>query len=95
MTDIASLEAELLAAIAAAGDEAALEAIRIAALGKSGSVTALLKTMGALSPDERKTRGPLINGLRDAVQSALASRKDVLADADARLMRALPPSAWM
>ncbi len=87
MTDIASLEAELLAAIAAAGDEAALEAIRIAALGKSGSVTALLKTMGALSPDERKTRGPLINGLRDAVQSALASRKDVLADAalDARL----------
>ncbi|MGL4728971.1 MAG: phenylalanine--tRNA ligase subunit alpha [Bosea sp. (in: a-proteobacteria)] len=87
MTDIASLEAELLAAITSAGDEAALEAIRIAALGKAGSVTGLLKTMGALSPDERKTRGPLINGLRDAVQSALTARKDVLADAslDARL----------
>jgi phenylalanyl-tRNA synthetase alpha chain len=87
MTDIASLEAELLSAIAAAGDEAALEAIRIAALGKSGSVTALLKTMGALTPDERKTRGPQINGLRDAVQAALSARKEVLADAalDARL----------
>jgi phenylalanyl-tRNA synthetase alpha chain len=87
MTDIASLENALLGAIASAGDETALEAIRIAALGKSGSVTALLKTMGALSPDERKTRGPLINGLRDAVQTALTARKDVLADAslDARL----------
>jgi phenylalanyl-tRNA synthetase alpha chain len=87
MTDIASLESELLAAIAHAGDEAALESIRIAALGKAGSVTALLKTMGALSPDERKARGPLINGLRDQVQSALGARKEALADAalDARL----------
>jgi phenylalanyl-tRNA synthetase alpha chain len=87
MTDIASLESELLAAIAQAGDETGLESIRIAALGKAGSVTALLKTMGALSPDERKTRGPLINGLRDQVQSALGARKEALADAalDARL----------
>jgi phenylalanyl-tRNA synthetase alpha chain len=87
MTDIASLESELLTAIAHAGDEATLENIRIGALGKAGSVTALLKTMGALSPDERKTRGPLINGLRDAVQSALGARKEALADAalDARL----------
>jgi phenylalanyl-tRNA synthetase alpha chain len=87
MTDIASLESELIAAISDAGDEAALESIRIAALGKAGSVTALLKTMGALSPDERKTRGPLINGLRDAVQSALGARKEALVDAalDARL----------
>jgi phenylalanyl-tRNA synthetase alpha chain len=87
MTDIASLESELLAAITQAGDEATLENIRIGALGKAGSVTALLKTMGALSPDERKTRGPLINGLRDAVQSALGARKEALADAalDVRL----------
>jgi phenylalanyl-tRNA synthetase alpha chain len=42
MTDTAQLEQDILAAIAAAGDEAALESARVAALGKSGSVTALL-----------------------------------------------------
>ena len=46
MSDIAQLEQELLAAVAAAKDEAALEAVRVSALGKSGSVSALLKTLG-------------------------------------------------
>ena len=46
MTDIATLESELIPAIAAAPDEAALETIRVAALGKSGSVSALLRTLG-------------------------------------------------
>ena len=54
----------------------ALEAARVAALGKSGSVTALLKTLGTLTPDERKTQGPLINGLKDRVNAALAARRD-------------------
>ncbi|MFZ0423823.1 MAG: phenylalanine--tRNA ligase subunit alpha [Xanthobacteraceae bacterium] len=76
MTDIAQLESEVLASVAAAGDEAALEAARVAALGKSGSVTALLKTLGTLTPDERKTQGPLINGLKDRVNAALAARRD-------------------
>jgi len=76
MTDIAHLESEVLASVAAAGDEAALEAARVAALGKSGSVTALLKTLGTLTPDERKTQGPLINGLKDRVNAALAARRD-------------------
>ena len=51
MADIATLEHELLGAISSAGDEAALETVRVAALGKSGSVSALLKTLGGLSPD--------------------------------------------
>jgi phenylalanyl-tRNA synthetase alpha chain len=76
MSDIAQLEQEILAGISAAGDEAALEAVRVAALGKSGSVTALLKTLGALSPDERKSQGPLINGLKDRVNAALMARRD-------------------
>jgi phenylalanyl-tRNA synthetase alpha chain len=76
MTDIAQLEREILAGVAAAGDEAALEAVRVAALGKSGSVTALLKTLGTLSPDERKSQGPLINGLKDRVNAALVARRD-------------------
>src|SRR5258706_3159252 len=78
MSDIARLEQQILADIAAASDEAALEAVRIAALGKSGSVSALLKTLGSMTPDERKTQGPLINGLKDAVNAALAARKDAL-----------------
>jgi len=60
MTDLRTLESELIAAIAAANDEAALENVRIAALGKSGSVSALLKTLGSMTPDERKAQGPLI-----------------------------------
>jgi len=78
MTEIAQLEQQILAAVAAAGDESALEAARIAALGKSGTVTALLKTLGALSPEERKSQGPLINGLKDRVNAALAERREAL-----------------
>ena len=58
MSDMTTLEGEIRAAIAAASDEAALEAVRIAALGKSGSVAALLKTLGTMTPDERKAAGP-------------------------------------
>jgi phenylalanyl-tRNA synthetase alpha chain len=80
MTDLRPLETELLAAIAAADDEAALEAVRIAALGKSGSVSALLKTLGAMTPEQRKEQGPLINGLKERVTAAIATRKDALKD---------------
>ena len=76
MTDTAQLEQSILAEIAAAGDEAALEAVRVAALGKTGSVTALLKTLGTLSPEERKSQGSLINGLKDRVNAALGARRD-------------------
>ena len=87
MADIAQLEQELLRAIESASNEAALEALRVSALGKSGSVSALLKTLGGMTPDERKSKGPAINGLKDKVTQAIAARKDALANAalDARL----------
>jgi len=87
MTDLTQLQTDLAAQIAAAPDAAALEAIRVAALGKSGSVSALLKTLGSMSPDERKEKGPRINALRDTVASAIAARKADLeaAELDARL----------
>jgi phenylalanyl-tRNA synthetase alpha chain len=87
MSDIPALEQKLLADVAAAPDEPALESVRIAALGKNGAVTALLKTLGSLTPDERKTRGPAINGLKDRVTAKIAARKQQLAEAalDARL----------
>ncbi len=78
MTDTAQLEQQILGDIAAAGDEAALEAVRVAALGKNGSLTALLKTLGAMSPEERKVQGPLINGLKDRVNGALNARRETL-----------------
>src|SRR6185503_14792423 len=88
MTDATTLEPEILSAIAGASDEAALEAVRVAALGKSGSVSALLKTLGTMTPEQRKEQGPLINGLRDRVTEALKVRRNALAHAalDARLV---------
>jgi phenylalanyl-tRNA synthetase alpha chain len=88
MTDLTQLQRDLIDQVEAAADEAALEALRVSALGKKGSVSELLKTLGAMSPEERKERGPLINGLRDAVQGAIAARKEVLAASalDARLL---------
>jgi phenylalanyl-tRNA synthetase alpha chain len=85
--DLAQLKSDLLTAIAAAQDGAALEQVRVAALGKQGSVSGLLKTLGALSPEERQSEGPRIHGLREAVSEALSARKDALesAELDARL----------
>jgi phenylalanyl-tRNA synthetase alpha chain len=87
MSDTDKLQDELLAQIAAASDAATLEAVRVAALGKKGSISALLATLGKLTPDERKVRGAAINAIKDAVTEALAARKDVLksAELDARL----------
>ena len=68
--------------IGEAGDPASLEVLRVAALGKAGEVTALLKTMGSLSPEERQERGPKIHALREAVSAALAAKKDELDNAD-------------
>src|SRR5665213_3345971 len=87
MTDLVQLESEILAQIAAASDEPTLEAVRVAALGKKGSISALLSTLGKMSPDERRTQGAAINLAKDKVTQALAARRDILKSAalDARL----------
>src|SRR5215471_10353693 len=87
MTDIVALERELLAAVNAAENERALEDVRVAALGKKGSVSELMKTLGSIAPDERKAKGALFNALRDRVTEAIAARKTTLESAslDARL----------
>jgi phenylalanyl-tRNA synthetase alpha chain len=81
MSDIATLEHQLLADIAAAADDGAIETLRIAALGRNGSITALLKTLGTMTPAERRERGPLINGLKDRVTEALAARRETIRSA--------------
>src|SRR5262249_34968833 len=80
MSDIQALEQQIIADVTGAADEPALESVRVAALGKSGSVAALLKTLGAMTPDERRQQGPLINGLKDRVTAAIATRRELLKD---------------
>jgi phenylalanyl-tRNA synthetase alpha chain len=87
MSDIESLSTQALADIAAADTSDALEALRVGLLGKSGSITAQLKALGALPGDQRKAAGEAINRARDAIGEALSARKTALDDAalDARL----------
>ncbi|KLJ01101.1 phenylalanine--tRNA ligase subunit alpha [Luteimonas sp. FCS-9] len=87
MSEIESLSSRALADIDAADTPEALEALRVSLLGKSGSITAQLKTLGALPGDQRKAAGEAINRARDAIGAALARRKTALDDAalDARL----------
>jgi phenylalanyl-tRNA synthetase alpha chain len=87
VSDLGKLETEILAAIAAAADEAALENVRVAALGKKGSISALLATLGKMAAEERKVQGAAINAVKDKVTEALAARRELLKGAalDARL----------
>ncbi len=78
MTDLDQMQQELSAAIAAAPGLDALDAVRVRALGKQGQVTALLKSLGGMTPDERQTAGPRIHALREGVTAALADRKAAL-----------------
>jgi len=87
MSDIESLSTQALSDIASAQTPDALETLRVALLGKSGTVTAQLKQLGTLPGDQRKAAGEAINVARDAIAAALSARKLVLEDAalDARL----------
>ncbi|TDQ20053.1 phenylalanyl-tRNA synthetase alpha subunit [Phyllobacterium brassicacearum] len=81
MDDLVQLESVLAAQIEAANDEAAIEAVRVAALGKKGSISEKLKSLGAMSPEERQSQGPAINGLKNRITEALTARKTALKDA--------------
>ncbi|MDQ8755854.1 phenylalanine--tRNA ligase subunit alpha [Sphingosinicella sp. LHD-64] len=82
MADLEQMTGDWLARIGAAGDLAALETERVAALGKQGVVTGLLKTLGGMSPEERQSEGPRIHALREAVTAAIADRKAALEGAE-------------
>jgi phenylalanyl-tRNA synthetase alpha chain len=77
-SDIGQLEAELLAQVSAAGDLAALEAVRIAALGKKGRVPELMAKLGTLPAEERKAFGQAVNGVKESIGTALEARKSAL-----------------
>ncbi len=87
MTEPDTRRDETLLAIAKAETIDALEALRVEALGKKGWVSALLKTLGGMTPEERQTEGPKIQGVRAAIADAIAARKAELetAELNARL----------
>ena len=81
MQDLAPIRAKYLESIANAGDEAAIEAVRVAALGKKGEIALMMRELGKMTPEERQTAGPAFNALKDEINSAVGARKASLADA--------------
>ncbi len=81
------LRAKYIEAIAAAGDEATIEEVRLAAVGKKGEISLKMRELGKMTPEERQVAGPALNALKDEINAALTAKKAALADAalDARL----------
>jgi phenylalanyl-tRNA synthetase alpha chain len=82
MADVDGMKGEWLARAECAADLGELEEVRVAALGKQGAVTGLLKTLGGMAPEERQSQGPRIHALREAVTKAVAARKAELEAAE-------------
>ena len=80
--DLDQLQAETDAALAAAADLRAWDAVRVATLGKNGRLTALLKELGRASPEDRKARGAALNQLKDQLAASIESRRTALAAAE-------------
>jgi phenylalanyl-tRNA synthetase alpha chain len=87
MDGLDTLKAKYLTAVANAADEAALEEVRLSALGKKGEISALMATLGKMDPDQRKAAGAMLNLLKDEIDAGLRAKKAALSDAalDARL----------
>ncbi len=87
MTDLKTLETDLATRIGAADNEGLLEEIRVSALGKKGVISEQMKTLGKMSPEERKEMGPALNGLKVRVADAIEAKRGELEEAalEARL----------
>lgn len=87
MSDLDTLRQSYLSRVSAASDTDALEQVRLAALGKKGEISGMMKELGRMTPEERQTTGAALNRLRDEIDTALRARKQGLEDAalDARL----------
>ena len=92
MDDITGLRAKYLASISEAASEPALEEVRLQALGKKGELSLALRSLGAMTPEERSVAGPALNALRDEIAAALTAAKAGLADA---ALRARLETEWL
>jgi phenylalanyl-tRNA synthetase alpha chain len=77
-TDLQRLAADARERVAGCARLADLEALKVELFGKKGAITGLLKSLGALAPDERRTAGARINTLRDELTSLMVARQGVL-----------------
>ena len=80
-SELDTLKAELLEAVAAASDLAGLEEVRVGALGKKGRVSALMQRLGSMPPEERRDFGQAVNAVKVAVSEALEAKRETLARA--------------
>lgn len=78
MTDINALKTELTSEIEAANDLQALDDVRVTVLGKKGRITALMKTLGQMDPEERKTTGAALNVLKDEIADLIKRQEKAL-----------------
>ncbi len=87
-SDVKTLETELSSAIEGADTLDALEAIRVSALGKKGSLSGLMKNLGGMSAEERQVFGPLLNLAKNTIAEQITARKSTLEGAalETRLM---------
>ncbi|MGY8991772.1 MAG: phenylalanine--tRNA ligase subunit alpha [Rhodospirillales bacterium] len=81
MDNLESLRAELIAAIGQAENPKRLEDLRVSALGKKGSVTAMMKGLGGMAPDERKAAGAALNALKNELATAIDEKSRILESA--------------
>lgn len=80
MENLDQLRDDLLGAVAAAEDLTGLDTIRVSALGRKGRITEMMKGLGKLDPDARKTAGQDLNRVKTAVADAIEVRKQALED---------------
>ena len=95
LDDLKAIQAEAEEGLKNAGSLEALEQIRIAVMGKKGSLTAAMKGMGKLAPEERPQVGKLANEVRASVEAALAARKAELEKAVLAAKISADATAWM
>lgn len=78
LDNLDAIETEISTAITATANEAALEELRVAELGKKGRVSLMMRELGKMSPEEKKVAGPALNGLKNRLNEAIAVRKEIL-----------------
>jgi phenylalanyl-tRNA synthetase alpha chain len=81
MSDVETLERKWADAVAAAATLEALESVRVEALGKKGEISALMKGLGGLPPEERREAGARLNRVKDSVGAAIEARRAALGEA--------------
>ena len=92
MDALDGLRAKYLTAIKDADSEDALEAARVAAIGKKGEIALRMRELGKMTPEERMTAGPALNALKDEIMSAVSAQKAAFADS---VLRERLASEWL